>query len=898
MGGTTWECGRGNAEAIMWKGECGSYHAEGGMRKLSCGRGNAEAIMRKGECGSYHAEGGMRKLSWGRGNAEAIMRKGECGSYHVEGGMRKLSCGRGNAEAIMWKGECGSYHAEGGMRKLSCGRGNAEAIMRKGECGRGNAKRGRRKGGCGRGKAERGGRMGGGGRGKADGAMRKGECGKGYAEGGMRKGDCGRPQADGGRRKGEGGRGKAEWGRRNGERRRGKAEGGTRKGERGRGGAEGGTLKGERGGGNEEGGTRKGEHLAMLERAALDRAECWGACEARGLLFSLLLVLPPPSPSDRQPPNFGSMPVLTELDPLAYRLNISVRGAPPFLCWAFLRPSPRAAGSHTSQSLLQSAFPLLSLHNTDDEMTLVDADLQLDTEGLQLNDLPDGTLPSAPANDDAPAHKKLCTEGATSACAHGPPSSALYAPISRATAHHASTTPPAPISAAAPLPRGPPFTPAQAAPAATPAASSSTAESSRPLAPAAASGDLGDQMDHDDTPAIPRSLRRQRAAMVTRVMPRRSLSVVEVLFPEAGAEAIRADLITRILKHLQPFHFRSNDIPKFQPSSGDVLRIPRCAYARLCFSWTSQDDADDFKELFPLTLHLPNARSVLLKAFVDPYPLFTSAKAGGAATLTLRNVPPGYSPEDLRTYLMHHDINGEPAWLADLIFFHQVKDTYEDMFLPIFTGIPVPLEDDPGYLRLPASIAFEDDAPEVLLNISLHACSICGNNHRVADHALFPTSSALFALHLAAHMLLHLSYNHLPTPLPAPVLPVFTSLCSAALPAPGTSMSLPPLLQVWGGAAKPMVPPTPPPRPHPPCFPYLLLHPALGTCAALTAFRNDPGLLFISLDSYIEPWTCALCDLTCGAALDSALAHISSEQRSSMKRMAARTCAAKETYTG
>ncbi|CAI5973651.1 unnamed protein product [Closterium sp. NIES-65] len=31
--------------------------------------------------------------------------------------------------------------------------------------------------------------------------------------------------------------------------------------------------------------------------------------------------------------------------------------------------------------------------------------------------------------------------------------------------------------------------------------------------------------------------------------------------------------------------------------------------------------------------------------------------------------------------------------------------------------------------------------------------------------------------------------------------------------------------QVWGGDAKPMVPPTPPPRPHPPCFPYLRLHP-------------------------------------------------------------------------
>ncbi|CAI5460317.1 unnamed protein product [Closterium sp. Yama58-4] len=499
-------------------------------------------------------------------------------------------------------------------------------------------------------------------------------------------------------------------------------------------------------------------------------------------------------------------------------------------------------------------------------------------------------------------------------------------------AHALSAAPPA-TTVASPPSAAPPISPAFAAPSAAPVISPSAADPPRQRASAAASGVPEDQADQADTLAISRNLRRQRAAILIPVMPPRRLAVVEILFPEAGAEAIRADLITRISRHLQPFHFRNNVVPEFQPSVGEVLRIPRRAYARLCFSWPSQDDADDFKSLFPLTFHLPNSRSVVLKVHVDRYPRFTSAKAGGAATLTLRNVPPGYAPEDLRTFLMHQDVAGEPSWLADLQFFHQIKDPYEDMYLPIFTGIPLPPQDDPDFLRIPAVLNFEFDSPPALLNISSHVCTFCGNNHRDADHEIFPTKRrqrltnrqqlsvaqlqqannaphVLPTLYLAsvpaqADLLLASGMRLRPSPFPQPAAPISLSLTpSYALPHP---QALPhePALHLQFSPAPHLGPSlTAPPPPLSAGIPSMgrfsapTSRQALGSRAAPAAFRNDPGMLYIGLDADVEPWTCALCNLTCGAALDSAMAHIASEPYVAKKLSAAHLPAAKEKYTG
>ncbi|CAI5481205.1 unnamed protein product [Closterium sp. Yama58-4] len=160
--------------------------------------------------------------------------------------------------------------------------------------------------------------------------------------------------------------------------------------------------------------------------------------------------------------------------------------------------------------------------------------------------------------------------------------------------------------------------------------------------------------------------------------------------PETGADAIRADLIARITAMLKPHFFRRGSVPEFEVATGEALRVPRRSYARLCFSWPTEEEAEDFKRLFPRSIPLNASRSVLLKVFEDRNPGFTAAKAGGAATLSLRNIRPGYTPEDVREFLLQGADPAEPAWLADLQFFHRTTDPYEEVFLPVFTGIPLP----------------------------------------------------------------------------------------------------------------------------------------------------------------------------------------------------------------
>ncbi|CAI5977851.1 unnamed protein product [Closterium sp. NIES-65] len=129
-----------------------------------------------------------------------------------------------------------------------------------------------------------------------------------------------------------------------------------------------------------------------------------------------------------------------------------------------------------------------------------------------------------------------------------------------------------------------------------------------------------------------------------------------------------------------------------------------------------------------------------------------------------------------------------------------------------------------------------------------------------------------------------------PPPPAATWFPPSWSSPSPPPPAPPLQLSLPPLLLHI----------RPPPRP--PCSPLLpptapsLAGNLLGTHAAPTAFRNDPGLLYIGLDDWVEYWTCALCDFTCGAALNSAMEHIQSNLHATRVKASAHRPAAKDDF--
>ncbi|CAI6000494.1 unnamed protein product [Closterium sp. NIES-64] len=91
------------------------------------------------------------------------------------------------------------------------------------------------------------------------------------------------------------------------------------------------------------------------------------------------------------------------------------------------------------------------------------------------------------------------------------------------------------------------------------------------------------------------------------------------------------------------------------------------------------------------------SRHIFVKPYVDPQPDFTKAKANGAPVLSLRKVPTRFEESDLLAYLV-------PECLAGIAHFHRMKDPYDGVFLPIMTGIPTPLPDDPDFLNIPALI--------------------------------------------------------------------------------------------------------------------------------------------------------------------------------------------------
>ncbi|CAI5978764.1 unnamed protein product [Closterium sp. NIES-64] len=592
---------------------------------------------------------------------------------------------------------------------------------------------------------------------------------------------------------------------------------------------------------------------------------------------------------------------------------------------------------------------------------------------------------------------------------------------------------------------------------------------------------------------------------------------------------------------------------------GDPYRVARRVYGRLLFSLPSQEDAAAFRKLFPLTLKVSNSRPLLLKVFEDRFAAFTTAKAAGAPTLSIRNVPLDFDPEDIRSYLLGSTDSDGAHWLADLTDFHRVSDPYEDTYFTHLAGLPIATPDDPNFERIPSEIPLEENKPPMVLNFSSHVCALCANNHRASDHEAFAarrrqrltnrnvisvaqlqkanelqfsltllcpiaasSPSALPARppHLlptsplwsprAPHSALHSDISppmlHYPLALPElqfslPLLcPIVASsppavpampphlvslnlLCPIATSSPSALPAMPPHLlptsPLWSpraphsalhfdisppllhyppalpelqfsltllcpsGASSPLRPPSyatspcpylsalvpycspfcssfrhlpplfhylpalpklqlsltllgpiaasppsalpatpshlllasslwpprapfsalhfdipPPPVTLPPRSPRVtaLTHPALSQCcpipvrppsyvtspppclsalpppgtllcllplpptalssppsptalsfprppcnilgnhAAPTTFRNDPGLIYIGLDDKVETWTCALCDFTCGAALDSAMVHIQSELHASRVKVTAHRPAAKEAF--
>ncbi|CAI5514716.1 unnamed protein product [Closterium sp. Naga37s-1] len=373
--------------------------------------------------------------------------------------------------------------------------------------------------------------------------------------------------------------------------------------------------------------------------------------------------------------------------------------------------------------------------NTDLTMTAAEEEAFAESgEDLLVEDLPEGLIDELTCSPDHPAAKKPCTDAGAGHTSINSPATSSDSALAQPPRS------PMPLAAAAPASpsRGP--TPTLAATAAAPnapalhaAAYASVAAGVNP-APA-----LPASLFASPAPGgSPRNLRRARTATATpMLLPLRRRVVVTLLLPEAGLESHRTEILAGINAQLCGFMFDSGTIPPFDHTVGEPLRVGRRVYGRLRFSWPSQEDASVFRKLFPLMLKVSNSRPVMLKAFFDKFEAFTAAKAAGACTLSIRNVPLEIDPEKIRAFLLGTTEEDGAHWLADLTDFHRASDPYENTFFTHLAGLPVATPDDPNFEIIPSEILLEENKPAMLVNFSCHVCALCGNNHRAPDHEAF-----------------------------------------------------------------------------------------------------------------------------------------------------------------
>ncbi|CAI5475245.1 unnamed protein product [Closterium sp. Yama58-4] len=219
-------------------------------------------------------------------------------------------------------------------------------------------------------------------------------------------------------------------------------------------------------------------------------------------------------------------------------------------------------------------------------------------------------------------------------------------------------------------------------------------------------------------------------------------SVVVVLFPEA-LEPHRSRIVTRVRSVLRGRDFAGGRVPAFEASAGELLRLPRRSYARHVFQWPSRDDAARFRALLPITYRASDGPTAEIKAFTDPVPDFTAAKARGEPVLVTRNIPIGYATQDVKDLLVTRCNADGARWLGDLQFFHKVFDPYEESYLPQMAGIPVAPVNDPRFENIPAVIWLPAVQEPLLVNVSSHSCDVCPNNHHSAmEHLASPAHAA------------------------------------------------------------------------------------------------------------------------------------------------------------
>ncbi|CAI5963659.1 unnamed protein product [Closterium sp. NIES-65] len=327
-------------------------------------------------------------------------------------------------------------------------------------------------------------------------------------------------------------------------------------------------------------------------------------------------------------------------------------------------------------------------------------------------------------------------------------------------------------------------------------------------------------------------LRRYTDAVLESVTRDPALTVTILMEEKFAAEKLRSAIHLAIMAKFRDEQFPGGVIPLYETSSGDLLKLPRASYGRQLYAWPTAADARVFRDSFPMRVRLADGQFVELRVFQETSPGFASAKAQGATTILVRNLPDNCDIARVRAKLLSGRTGGH-KWLATLEHFHRVKNPFTGFDLPQFAGIVTPVTGDPDFAFLPPVLLPPNPllGDPMYVHLSCHTCAICASNHRTNDHEVTPlvSGSLLFCM--------------------------VCSLPPSPLYVPSGSAWLDGRLSWALGPGQ-----------------------NLGQTPAIMAFRADPGLLLIGMEYAVEPWTCSLCDFVCGPALDSALDHLRSAE--------------------
>ncbi|CAI5946846.1 unnamed protein product [Closterium sp. NIES-64] len=289
-----------------------------------------------------------------------------------------------------------------------------------------------------------------------------------------------------------------------------------------------------------------------------------------------------------------------------------------------------------------------------DEQLAVGDDTITDLGDYVLEDLPDGALPEL---NGEPAAKKQCGEGTSSGSA-GPSTS--------------TAAPPA----------------------------------SQPMRRSNSSGSSATTAPSSPRPAVPP---RPRSAPPSRPQPPVQEAAVAVMFPKCSEE-VRESILARIAAALPGPAAFNGAVPQFDAASGEPLRLPCKMYFCHIYSWPSDVDARTFRELFanPFLVRIHNSRPIEVKIHTDPYPDFSAAKARGDTHVVVRNVPLGIKAENLHESLLTGKTEDGLPWLADLLHFHRLKDSYDGSAYSQMLGLPIAAEGDLSFERISAILWIPD----------------------------------------------------------------------------------------------------------------------------------------------------------------------------------------------